>query len=118
MQYCLFPAILEHALARFAPPALFPSYPVIHFCDSFDFIDSSDLSESLGILNVVMATSPLLKATPHATLRTDLLRKATKAPLTLTQYPGGDASIPADVEDDWCITRVYESAILLGERYA
>ncbi|CAN0589647.1 unnamed protein product, partial [Laminaria digitata] len=40
----------------------------------FDLIDSSDLSETLGVLNVVMAASPLLKPVPHAILRTDLRR--------------------------------------------
>lgn len=37
-------------------------------------IDSSYLSDTLGILNVVMAASPLLKPSPHAVLRTDLRR--------------------------------------------
>lgn len=40
----------------------------------FDFIDSSYLSDTVGILNIVTAASPLLKPSPHAVLRTDLRR--------------------------------------------
>lgn len=40
----------------------------------FDLIDSSYLSDTLGVLNVVMAASPLLKPSPHAVVRTDLRR--------------------------------------------
>ncbi|CAN0495453.1 unnamed protein product, partial [Hapterophycus canaliculatus] len=43
-------------------------------CDRFDLIDSSYLSDTLGVLNVVMAASPLLKPSPHAVMRTDLRR--------------------------------------------
>ncbi|CAM9285124.1 unnamed protein product [Scytosiphon promiscuus] len=40
----------------------------------FDLIDSAYLSDTLGVLNVVMAASPLLKPSPHAVVRTDLRR--------------------------------------------
>lgn len=63
----------------------------------FDFIDSSYLSDSLGILNVVMAASPLLKPSPHAVLRTDL-RRSGPARKRLTRAKDVAAAIAAQAE--------------------
>eukprot|EP00903_Cladosiphon_okamuranus_P010856 g10255.t2 len=63
----------------------------------FDFIDSSYLSDTLGILNVVMAASPLLKPSPHAVLRTDL-RRSGPARKRLTRAKDVEAAIAAQAE--------------------
>ncbi|ROW03721.1 hypothetical protein VMCG_05334 [Cytospora schulzeri] len=41
----------------------------------FDVIDTSNLSDYLGALNIVVSASPLLKATPWATLYTETMEK-------------------------------------------
>lgn len=63
----------------------------------FDFIDSSYLADTLGILNVVTAASPLLKPSPHAVLRTDL-RRSGPARKRLTRTKDVAAAIAAQAE--------------------
>ncbi|CAN0454568.1 unnamed protein product, partial [Ectocarpus sp. 12 AP-2014] len=63
----------------------------------FDLIDSSFLADNLGILNVVMATSPLLKPCPHAVVRTDL-RRSGPARKRLTRAKDVEAAIAAQAE--------------------
>lgn len=43
----------------------------------FDIIDTSNLSDYLGALNILVSASPLLKATPWATLYTETMEKGT-----------------------------------------
>ncbi|GJN82602.1 hypothetical protein PLIIFM63780_006144 [Purpureocillium lilacinum] len=40
---------------------------------AFDVIDTSNLSDHVGPLNILVSTTPLLKATPWATLHTELM---------------------------------------------
>ncbi|GJE85110.1 DUF4470 and zf-MYND domain-containing protein [Phanerochaete sordida] len=47
----------------------------------FDVIDTSDLVDTLGALNVVLATTPLLKQTPSAALHTETLQIHSKDPV-------------------------------------
>lgn len=63
----------------------------------FDLIDSSYLADNLGILNVVMAASPLLKPSPHAVVRTDL-RRSGPARKRLTLAKDVDAAVAAQAE--------------------
>lgn len=42
---------------------------------AFDVIDTSNLSDYLGTLNILISASPLLKDTPAATLYTELMQK-------------------------------------------
>ncbi|KAJ0124535.1 hypothetical protein J7T55_005873 [Diaporthe amygdali] len=44
----------------------------------FDIIDTSDLSDYLGALNVLVSGSPLLKPVPWATLYTETMQKGTE----------------------------------------
>lgn len=100
-----------------APPLASLSLSVsLNATTSFDVIDSADLSQTLGILNILTGASPLLKATPHATLRTDLLRKSKKTPPPPASARDEDRpAFSPDSDDDWCTTRVHECATLLGE---
>ncbi|GJE85082.1 zinc finger MYND domain-containing protein [Phanerochaete sordida] len=49
---------------------------------SFDVIHTSSLVDSLGVLNIVVATRPLLKPTPSATLYTESLLASGEDPVT------------------------------------
>lgn len=112
------PLLLPYAFVSLSFIYIYCHYVFFFLCNatttSFDVIDSADLSQTLGILNILTVASPLLKATPHATLRTDLLRKSKKAPLSAVQEADRSAFSP-DTEDGWCTTRVHECAALLGE---
>lgn len=44
----------------------------------FDIVDTSNLSDYLGALNILVSASPLLKATPWATLYTETMEKGTE----------------------------------------
>lgn len=44
----------------------------------FDIVDTSNLSDTLGILNILVSGSPLLKAVPWATLYTETMDKKTE----------------------------------------
>jgi hypothetical protein len=39
----------------------------------FDIVDTSNLSDHIGLLNILLVTAPLLKRTPYATLNTETL---------------------------------------------
>ncbi|UNI17441.1 hypothetical protein JDV02_003783 [Purpureocillium takamizusanense] len=58
----------------------------------FDVIDTSNLSDHVGPLNLLVSTAPLLKATPWATLNTELmLSKHKSLKEALTGILGGHA---------------------------
>ena len=109
------------------PPPLGREHVWVHPIQlRFDFIDSADLSDRLGVLNVVMAASPLLKPSLHAILRTDLRRSgasrkrefAARDDVENVSDPPvkeEDDSYLCVTEDDWCTSLVHECATLLGE---
>lgn len=83
--------------------------------DRFDVIDTSDLAESLGMMNLLVVASPLLKATPHATLRTDLMRAGEQAKQEAgVWWSCRGVPYPIKADDNWN-GQLHTVSMLLGE---
>eukprot|EP01083_Nonionella_stella_P256962 880044_1 len=53
--------------------------------DGFDVVETSNLADNVGMLNILVSLSPILKSSPHARLITESL-KVLKSGMTLEEY--------------------------------
>ncbi|KAK7029393.1 hypothetical protein VNI00_014647 [Paramarasmius palmivorus] len=88
LQFC-------HAYHNLASPSKIPAFASkwtwspINLTDldgmGFDIIDACGLSHALGLANILVAASPLLKSFPVSTLYTDLFRRMSHSSLCFTK---------------------------------